>query len=181
MPEITEVPDPAEELARQIIRISFVLRSEHHQPGVSNLSTGQREIMRLIVRYPGITTADIATLTGKFTSNISSGVKELTRRGFIARDPNPADRRVIRLHPTLKAITEMGALYRHWAQQLDDAITKLPTAEKARILKAIPALTALTALLETPTKQPSPPPVVITAPTAADISENMSNISAPTS
>ena len=45
MPDITEPSDPAEVLARQIIRISFVLRTEYNQPGITNLSAGQREIM----------------------------------------------------------------------------------------------------------------------------------------
>lgn len=142
--------DPYEELARSVIRVSFLLRRrlEEDLPGLSNVP---REILRLVVRQPGLSVAAISQLLHKQTSNTSTAINQLVSQGLVQRERDVADKRSARIYPTEQATIRMRELYQAWAGDLRAWSSQLPAKQQDAILSAVEALTALTLSAEADT------------------------------
>jgi DNA-binding MarR family transcriptional regulator len=68
------------------------------------LPLSELEVMRLLVRRPGLSVGDVAAELGLHGPNASAAVRGLAARGLLERRRDADDGRVTRLHPTARAI-----------------------------------------------------------------------------
>ena len=101
------------------------------------------EVMKLLVRHPGLSVTEVARDLGLQPSNVSTAVRSLTERGMIERRTHVGDARIGRLHPTRAATTNRRAREAAWGRALDEALARLSADERSGLLAAIPALRAL--------------------------------------
>src|SRR4051795_4510880 len=83
------------------------------------------EIMKLLVRRPGLSVTEIARDLGLQASNVSTAVRSLSERGMITRRTHKADARVGRLHPTAAATKNRRAREEAWGADLDRVLSVL--------------------------------------------------------
>jgi DNA-binding MarR family transcriptional regulator len=115
-------------------------------PGYA-LPASELEIMRLLVRRPGLSVNDTAAELRLAPANVSTALRALEARGLLERRRDPADGRVVRLHPTEAALTHRSDQERAWGGALAAALNALPKAEAKRTLAATGSLRALAAVL----------------------------------
>src|SRR5947208_14947262 len=63
------------------------------------------EIMKLLVRRPGLSVTEIARELALQPSNVSTAVRSLAERGMVERRAHASDARVARLPPTRAAVS----------------------------------------------------------------------------
>lgn len=76
--------------------------------------------MQHIDRRPGITSSEFAADLSLKSSNASAALRELERKGLIRRDPDPADRRTVRVTATARASENLLRVRHTWASLLSD-------------------------------------------------------------
>lgn len=103
--------------------------------------------MRLLVRRPGLSVNEAAAELGLAPSNLSAAVRSLVTRGELERRPDPDDGRIVRLHPTSKALAVRAAQERAWGKALDGVLAELGPRDRERLLAAAPSLIALASTL----------------------------------
>ncbi|AWB86229.1 MarR family winged helix-turn-helix transcriptional regulator [Mycetocola zhujimingii] len=139
--------DPRE-LAVALMDISAdVRRKSHEGTGVSALSNGAFDIVRVIESNPGITVADLASRLGRQLSNVSTQLKELVVRGLIIRKHNPADKRYVALYPTEESLGIKTLLETAWSDALGNAASQLSAEELEQVQSSLPALRRLAEIL----------------------------------
>lgn len=116
------------------------LRAQH------GIVTSQYEFLRYLRVHPESRVADLAAEFAIGIGATSKGVDRLERHGWVARLPNPADRR-----SSLLVLTEDGALLADAAEQtFTDRVTELVEAAlgHARVAAGAEVLALLRAALE---------------------------------
>lgn len=103
--------------------------------------------MRLLVRRPGLSVNEAAADLGLRPPNLSAAVRSLVARGELERRPDADDGRIVRLHPTRKALSVRAAQEHAWGKALDRVLTDLDPGDRQRLQDAAPALVALAAAL----------------------------------
>ena len=111
------------------------------------LPASELEIMRLLVRRPGLSVNDAAAELRLAPANVSTALRALEARGLLERRRDPGDGRVVRLHPTAAALAHRSDQELAWGSALAQALAVLPKAEAKRALAATQALRALAAVL----------------------------------
>ncbi len=111
------------------------------------LPASELEVMRLLVRRPGLSVNDVARELGLQPSNASTAIRLLIARGTLERRQDRADARVARLFPTAAAYAARDRREQSWGEQLADVLGGLPAADRARLTAAVPALRRLAARL----------------------------------
>jgi DNA-binding MarR family transcriptional regulator len=111
------------------------------------LPASELEIMRLLVRRPGLSVNDTAAELRLAPANVSTALRALEARGLLERRRDPADGRVVRLHPTAAALAHRSDQELAWGSALAQALAALPKADARRTLAATPALRALAGVL----------------------------------
>jgi DNA-binding MarR family transcriptional regulator len=111
------------------------------------LPLSELEVMRLLVRRPGLSVNDVAADLGLRPSNVSAAVRALTERGLVERRRDASDARVARLHPTAEAIARRDRREAAWSAELERHLHVLPEDERRRLLAAAPALDTLAQVL----------------------------------
>jgi len=111
------------------------------------LPASELEIMRLLVRRPGLSVNETAAELRLAPANVSTALRALEARGLLERRRDPVDGRVVRLHPTTAALEHRSDQERAWGNALAHALDALPNAEARRTLAATPSLRALAAVL----------------------------------
>ena len=101
------------------------------------------EVMRLLVRRPGLSVGEVAAELGLHAPNVSAAIRALVGRGLLERRPGEEDRRVVRLHPTARAIAIRDERERAWGAALDDVLADVPQRDATALLRAAPALRRL--------------------------------------
>ena len=136
---------PAEDLAVVLYDLAWLLprtvgveqaRSEPMPPT-------ELEIMKLLVRRPGLSVTEVAKELGLQPSNVSTAVRSLARRGMIERRAHDNDARIGRLHPTRAAIANRRAREQEWGRDMERRLAELPPVDAERLRVALPALRAL--------------------------------------
>ncbi|MGY0005909.1 MarR family winged helix-turn-helix transcriptional regulator, partial [Micromonospora sp. I033] len=77
------------------------------------LPEAQVEVLLLVSAEPGISGKEVARRLGTAPNTVSTLVSELTDAGLLARDRDPADRRVVRLTLTDAARARMADYAAH--------------------------------------------------------------------
>jgi len=116
-------------------------------PGDAGLPFSELEVMRLLVREPGLSVGEAAKALGLQSSNASAAVRSLVARGLVERRSDERDGRMTRLHPTRKAVAHRNRQEAAWGEQLARHLAELPDTERDRLLDATPALKSLADLL----------------------------------
>ncbi|MBV8219832.1 MAG: MarR family transcriptional regulator [Solirubrobacterales bacterium] len=111
------------------------------------LPPSELEIMRLLVRRPGLSVNQAAAELRLAPANVSTALRALEARGLLERRRDPADGRVVRLHPTVAALAHRHDQERAWGSALAAALAELPKADAKRTLAATGSLRALAAVL----------------------------------
>jgi DNA-binding MarR family transcriptional regulator len=111
------------------------------------LPASELEIMRLLVRRPGLSVNDTAAELRLAPANVSTALRALEARGLLERRRDPDDGRVVRLHPTAGALAHRRDQERAWGKALAQALATLPQADARRTLAATRSLRALAAVL----------------------------------
>ena len=115
-------------------------------PGFA-LPSSELEIMRLLVRRPGLSVNEAARELRLAPANVSTALRALEARGLLERRRDPDDGRIVRLHPTAAALTHRADQERAWGHALAEALALLSKAEAKRTLAATRSLRALAAVL----------------------------------
>jgi DNA-binding MarR family transcriptional regulator len=133
-----------QDLAWLLPRTVGAAENEREQLPLSEL-----EVMRLLVRRPGLKVGDVAHELGLHGPNASAAIKALLARGLIERRSDPDDGRVARLFPTPRAIASRDAREDGWGDALRTALRDLDPDDVSALLAAAPALRALAVRLGT--------------------------------
>jgi len=107
------------------------------------LPASELEVMRLLVRRPGLSVNDVARELGLQPSNASTAIRLLIARGTLERRQDDTDARVARLFPTAAAYAARDRRERSWGEQLGDVLNGLPEADRERLTAAVPVLRLL--------------------------------------
>jgi DNA-binding MarR family transcriptional regulator len=107
------------------------------------LPQSELEVMRLLVRRPGLSVNDVARELGLQPSNASTAIRLLIARGSLERRADRADRRVARLYPTPAAYAARDHREYSWGEALSEVLDGLAPADRRRLAKAAPALRRL--------------------------------------
>ncbi|MCC2274348.1 MarR family winged helix-turn-helix transcriptional regulator [Streptomyces sp. ET3-23] len=105
-------------------------------------------MLRTVLDEPGIGVGVLARRLGLHASNVSTTVRGLVGRGLLVREPDPADRRAVRLMPTATARADLSRVEENWARTFAATLTALPAEQRAALMAALPALEALGAALQ---------------------------------
>ncbi|MFE0459908.1 MarR family winged helix-turn-helix transcriptional regulator [Kitasatospora sp. NPDC058965] len=106
--------------------------------------TSQFEFLRHLRDHPGARVADLAAEFAVGIGATSKGIDRLERQGWVARLPNPADRRSSLLELTDTGLQVVGAAEATFAERLAELIAGAPMALEA----AAQALAELRSALE---------------------------------
>lgn len=141
--------------------LSRVLRFEGmDEAGLWRLPPAELELVRYVHHEPGATVGVLARELGLHASNVSnvsSTVRRLVDLGMIERSPDPDDRRITRLHTTLKAVQGMAMIENAWSDLFADALASLTAEQRAALTASVPALDALGTTLRSRRSGQRPP------------------------
>jgi DNA-binding MarR family transcriptional regulator len=112
------------------------LEAARHDP----LPQSELEVMRLLVRRPGLSVNDVARELSLQPSNASTAIRLLIARGTLERQQDSGDARVARLYPTPAAYAARDRRERFWGEALSAVLDDLAPADRKRLAKAAPAL-----------------------------------------
>lgn len=127
--------------------IGLLRRHLRRVPGrpwaLSSLSASQSELLRLVLRAPGISVAEAAAELGLVPNTVSTLVGQLTEQGLLQRVPDPRDRRVARLTLTNLAQRQIDAWRDRRAALITQVLDGLAPADLEALRGALPALTGI--------------------------------------
>jgi DNA-binding MarR family transcriptional regulator len=116
-------------------------------PRLRPLPASELEIMRLLVRRPGLTVGDVAGELGLQRTNASTSIRTLIGRGLLQSARDPEDGRVVRLSPTTLATEQRDVREQAWGTALAGRLQRLSTGDRTRLLAAAEPLRALASML----------------------------------
>lgn len=105
MPDQPQMSPSLAALAQQIERDLGIIRRHLRKPLEAEFARGgltvpQLAVMQVVVRQSGISLKDLSRAVSLAHSTVSGIVDRLGKRGLLERRPDPADGRVVRIHPT---------------------------------------------------------------------------------
>ena len=109
------------------------------------LPPSELEVMRLLVRRPGLSVGGVARELGLRPSNASAAVRGLLARGLLERRRDDRDGRITRLLPTAHAQAIRRRREAAWGKLLGAQLMRLPAEDVAKLLAAADSLGALAA------------------------------------
>lgn len=149
----TASAESTEGLADLLVGIQRLIRRRLRagQPG-PRLRGAQVELLRLVADRPGIGVAAAARELHLAGNSVSTLVNQSVAGGLLTRDPDPGDRRAVRLAVTAEAVERLAA----WDARRGDLVSRhvdgLPESDRAALAAALPALRRLAELLHDETE-----------------------------
>ena len=107
---------------------------------LSPLPEAQRELLFVVETNPGIGVAAAAAELGLAGNSVSTLVNALVEAGLLRREPDPADRRAVRLTLTEAARQRLKAWRTARIRLLERALASGEPGDRAAIEAALPAL-----------------------------------------
>ncbi|MEU7719258.1 MarR family winged helix-turn-helix transcriptional regulator [Streptomyces tibetensis] len=131
-------------LVPAVYALSRVLRFQGmDEAGLTRLPPSELELMRYVHAEPGATAGELARELGLHASNVSATVRGLVNAGMLEKEKDPADRRITRLKPTLKAEQGMALIENAWGEMFAEALAALTEEQRDSLNASVPALKAL--------------------------------------
>lgn len=136
---LTDVVTRLRRVLRASIRVDYPWES---------LPMAQVELLQTLSEEPGLRLRDLASRHRLADNTVSTLVQQLVSADVVIREPDPADRRAVRLR-----LTSTGErLLQSWAQsherRFEGALARLDSSDRSAVLAAIPALSRLVDALE---------------------------------
>jgi DNA-binding MarR family transcriptional regulator len=103
-------------------------------PPDDDLPASELEVMRLLVRRPGLSVNEVAAELAMRPSNVSATVRTLIAQGLLERRKDEGDARVARLHPTDQAIANRERREAAWGEALEKCLESMSASERKRLL-----------------------------------------------
>lgn len=97
-------------------------------------------VLGFFVRHPGATLTDLAEHAGRDKGQLTRLVQGLRERGLLTAQPDPADRRVTRLAPSVEAQDLHTAVLRQRHRLAETAAAGLTEAERATLVALLARL-----------------------------------------
>jgi DNA-binding MarR family transcriptional regulator len=114
------------------------------------LRPAQVELLTVVGAHPGISVAAAARELHLADNSVSTLVNQLLATEMLRREPDPGDRRVVRLELTAKAQQHIADWRDRRARLVGERIEALPDEDRAAIAAALPALGRLLDTLREP-------------------------------
>jgi DNA-binding MarR family transcriptional regulator len=134
----------AEELFEAVASLRRQVRRTAGRPWpAAALSGAQTDLVRLLRREPGRTVSEAADALGLAPNTVSTLVRQLSDAGMLRRDPDPADRRVARLHLTATARRRIEGWRDRRHELAAQALDRLGPADREALCAAVPAVSRL--------------------------------------
>ena len=111
--------------------------------GADSLPPTELEVMRLLVRRPGLTVGEVARELGLQRPNASAAIRTLIGRGLLRRARDEADGRVTHLTPTTQAIENRDRREAAWGAALAARLDGMAPEQAARVLRCAGPLRVL--------------------------------------
>ena len=97
-------PPPRGEIGPRIMHLSKLVRKSFNEAvPEQGLFSGQQDIVLVLVENPGITLSRLAEELGVSSATASVSIKRMEKAGFITKNADEKDARIVRLYPTAKA------------------------------------------------------------------------------
>lgn len=113
------------------------------EAGLDELPASELEVIRLVVRAPGLSVGEVAAELGLQPSNASATIRALIARGLLERKQDGRDGRISRLAPTARAQAIRRQREEAWGVLLRARLRRLQPEDAARLIDATDALQAL--------------------------------------
>ena len=140
--------DLGDQLMTTMAAMRRQVRRELRPKGIGpQLRGAQIELLRVAHDQPGVGVAAAARQLHLAANSVSTLVNQLAEVGMLVREPDPADRRAIRLYPTDEAVARMREWRQARAELVGNGIAALDPGDRAAIAAALPALRTLLANL----------------------------------
>ncbi|WP_165989966.1 MarR family winged helix-turn-helix transcriptional regulator [Streptomyces sp. YIM 98790] len=141
-------PEALRVFASALHRTARMLRRLSAPPaGHDDLSPAELDVVRVVTRHPGIGVSRLAEVLRLKPSNLSATLRPLLDRGWVRREPAPEDRRAALLHPTERAREGLRQVEENRARLLAEVLRELPGEQAGTLLRAAPAMEALSEAL----------------------------------
>jgi DNA-binding MarR family transcriptional regulator len=112
------------------------------------LATAQVDLLRAVRMRSGLSVGEAAAELHIAPNTASTLAQQLVAAGLLAREPDPGDRRAVRLVLTPAAERRMAAWHDRRQQVLDAALHRLSPADRAAVAAAVGPLRELLETLE---------------------------------
>jgi DNA-binding MarR family transcriptional regulator len=132
--------DAAERLRTAVARLSRSLRLTHVD---GNLSPSQREVLFTITRRGPMRLSELAATEGLNPTMLSRIVSHLEAARLVERSSDPSDARVVHLESTDAGRALVQEMRNERTDALLFALERLPKAQRAELMGALPALELL--------------------------------------
>jgi len=145
----TTLDETASDLLAVVGPLQRVLRKRAREDWpLEPLATAQVDLLRAVRLRSDITVGEAAAELHIAPNTASTLAQQLVAAGLVAREPDPADRRAVRLVLTPAAERRMAAWHDRRLQVLDAALDRLPSADRAAVARAVRPLRELLEALE---------------------------------
>jgi DNA-binding MarR family transcriptional regulator len=111
-----EFADHVLEIAREIQIRGYT------SPEAVSLTPSEGTVMRYLFLHAGALPSEVAFAAGLHRSNLSTVLRGLEAKGLIERVADPDDGRMVRIHPTPKAIRNYATVRHEWASAVAAAV-----------------------------------------------------------
>ncbi len=142
----TVSPSDAERLAVVLHDLAWLvprMMDSEVEAELESLPPSEVEVMRLLVRRPGLSLSEVADELSLQPSNASTTVRGLVARGLVERRADESDGRITRLIPTAEARQARTAREQAWGRLLQDHLSQLRADQAAALAAVAPELRAL--------------------------------------
>lgn len=137
------MPDRFEELHRLLREVSrgvfHLARDMLHGQG---LPPPSMPVLRMVFHSPGVTISELSRETGMAKSYISKTIESLTTAGILEKRKDPADQRVLRIHPTEAAVVRSREMHAAVDARLAGIIATLPEEKVDALIDGLHMLKA---------------------------------------
>jgi DNA-binding MarR family transcriptional regulator len=126
-----------DELMELVHRVMHQYRSEQYQVlrgTPSDITHMESKVLGYVGRHRGATQSDLARDSGRDKAQLARLIKGLRERGLLQAEPDPEDRRNLRLALTDAGEGVLGLLRQHTRRLASKAVTGLDAAERAQLV-----------------------------------------------
>jgi DNA-binding MarR family transcriptional regulator len=141
------VEPSADDLMHDLNRVRRTVRRRLRARQPHPLQPTQVEVLQAVEERPGSGVSATARLLHLADNSVSGLVNQLVGAGLLRRETDPADRRMAHLYLTPAASARLAGWRAARAELVDGGLSRLDTADREAITKALPALRRLADLL----------------------------------
>ncbi|MEZ0094052.1 MarR family winged helix-turn-helix transcriptional regulator [Streptacidiphilus sp. EB129] len=147
--------EPVEDVAEVLVGVQRLIRRRLRRDLAGpRLRGAQVELLRLVLAQPGIGVSGAARELHLAGNSVSTLVNQLVSVGLLTREPDPQDRRAVRLTVTREAVTRLGDWDARRSALVREQVAGLAPEDQAAIAAALPSLRRLAAGLHADLEAP---------------------------